>query len=429
MASCTQIDQLLQPYLDGELTHSERVILEQHVGDCPACRKTLRDHQRSNAILFEAHASARLQRDLTDYVLSHLPEMEHTPVDVAGLNRRAKHPSLLRDRVFRLMPIAAAVLLVFLAAVINKNWPDPAIGDDSIGLVGFAEGKVSRIGGQDGDRQKADVRTAAVAGDRFETGADGRMMMLLVGPSEIRMAPNTRIVVESDRRLSVEKGRVNLDIAKNQRLFKVHTPSGEITVFGTRFDVTVSAERTTVVVEEGEVQLSDSSDQHLFSVLKANQRGYVQNGARRIPVARTVAADHTQWARAIEADPETRSYFEARVQSQYRIAEISGESGYIVDTNGKPLKSIVLRWARTSPFVEYCDYEVYVYDHRNEAVFSTRIDGETFSDPRLSQVEIENTGAPRNLNAVVVKVVPVPDPSRQEVEFTDLKALIIESGM
>ncbi len=200
-------------------------------------------------------------------------------------------------------------------------------------------------------------------------------------------------------------------------------------MFGTRFDVTVSPGRTTVVVEEGEVQLSDTSDRHVFSVVRANQRAYVQNGMDRIPVESTVASRHTRWAHAIEADPDAKSYFEARLQSEYRLAEVSGEGGYIVDTKGKPLKSIVLRWERTSPFVEYCDYEVYVYDHRNEPVFRSRIEGDTFSDPRLTEVEIENTGNPRKLNAVVVKVVPVPDPARKEVEFTDLKALIIAGGL
>lgn len=428
MASCAHIDQLLQPYLDGELTHAERVILEQHVADCDACRILLRDHQRSNAILFEAFAPARLDHDLTEYVLSHVPEFEEPTVDVAGLNRRAKHPSAIRERVFRLIPIAAAFFLVFMAAIINKNWPDPVVNENAIGLVAYTEGNVHRIDGTNQERDQAVTRTPAGPGDRFETGPQGKLMVLLAGPSELRAAENTRVLIRSDREISVEKGRVFLDVAKGIHLFRVLTPSGQITVFGTRFDVTVSAERTTVVVEEGEVQLSDASDNRVFGVIRPNQRGYVQQGLGHIPIEHTSAAALTQWARDIKPDPEAKRYFEAHVQPLFRVAEVSGESGYIVNTMGKPLKSIVLHWEKGPVYASYCDYEVYVYDHHNDPVFSTRLDGEIFNDPRLTEVEIENTGNHRRLNAIVVKVVPVPDPARSEVRFTELNALVLESG-
>ena len=60
MASCTQVENLLQAYIDGELGHSDRVILEQHVADCPACAALLRRHQRACAHLFEAFGEERL---------------------------------------------------------------------------------------------------------------------------------------------------------------------------------------------------------------------------------------------------------------------------------------------------------------------------------------------------------------------------------
>ena len=92
MASCTQIDNLLQAYIDGELGASERVILEQHLSDCAACAGLLRRQQRSSAALFEAYSAGRLTRDLSNQVLNHLPELESDREDVENINWRAKHP-------------------------------------------------------------------------------------------------------------------------------------------------------------------------------------------------------------------------------------------------------------------------------------------------------------------------------------------------
>ena len=74
MASCTQVEGLLQAYVDDELRPSDRVILEQHVGECRVCEGLLRRHQRTCAHLFEAFAEERLTHSLSRNVLEHLPE-------------------------------------------------------------------------------------------------------------------------------------------------------------------------------------------------------------------------------------------------------------------------------------------------------------------------------------------------------------------
>ena len=116
MASCTQIDGLLQGYIDGELGASERVILEQHVSECATCAALLRRHQRSSAALFEAYSGDRLTRDLSAQVLEHLPELESSRENVEDLNWRAKHPGYFHGRMRQIVPAAAAVLLVVLGA-------------------------------------------------------------------------------------------------------------------------------------------------------------------------------------------------------------------------------------------------------------------------------------------------------------------------
>ena len=406
MASCAQIDQLIQPYLDRELPHSDRVILEQHVGECRACAALVRRHQASDAELFETFRTVRIDRDMTDYVLSHLPEMERPQVDVASLNRRAKSAGRMRERVFRLVPIAAAVLLVFLAAVLNTRWPEAGIRAGAVGMVAYADGDVHRLlANKTGPR--ANEKAAAMGGDRFETAPGAHASVMLLGPSEVRMDSNTAVKVVSDRRIALERGRVYLDIASSRRWFKVVTPMGEVTVFGTKFSVEANSGRTTVTVEEGEVQLTHRDNPRLFRSIKPNQKAYIEAGLEAIPVSRTDAKAELQWAEAFAAPQQMRDYFMARVQPAYEVTEVAAEPVYMVSGNG-PLQTITVQREDASPFVRYCDYEVFVSTANNEPYFHAHIDGTDFSDPRRDEIDIEVMSESKPSGGTFwVKLVPV----------------------
>lgn len=425
MAACTQITNRLQAYVDGELRSSERVVLEQHVEECRDCRSQLRQVQRGSALLFEVLSEVRLDRDLVQYTMDHLPELEHPAVDVAGVNFRAKHPTLMRERFVRLLPIALAVLLVFLAAVLNNNWPAPMMALDTVGIVSYSQGDAFRIEEGSTDRDDAVLRTFASPGDRFETGDNSSLMLKLLGPTEVRVAGGTRILIHDDRKLSVEKGRVFLDVAGNKRLFRILTPTGDITVFGTSFDVRVDAQRTTVVVMEGEVQLLSVADESVFSIVRAGQTASVSPEQTSIRPGPADVAVLTEWARHITADEEAEAIFASRISPLQVVSEVSGRSGFYVNTLGKPLEAIIIEWEPTSPFSAYTSYEMFVYNDRNEPLFRSRLDGSLFSDPHVTSYEIENTGNRREkLKHIFVKFVPEEGGASREVAITKLVARI-----
>ncbi len=429
MASCAQIDQLLQPYLDRELAHSDRVILEQHVGECTICAALVRRHQASDAGLFETFRAARLDRDMTDYVLSHLPEMERPQVDVAGLNQRAKAAGHFRERVFRLVPIAAAVLLVVLAAVLNTRWPKEGVPAGALGMIAFADGDVQRVDGESDSSSRVRERAGAMNGDRFVTGASGHASLMLLGPSEIRVDADSSVQVESDRRITLDRGRILLDIAKTRRWFKVLTPMGEVTVFGTRFSVEADSGRTTVVVESGEVQLSHRDNPHIFRSIKPNQKAYIEAGLETVPVTGVDASAELAWGQPLAAPQAMRDYFMARVQPAYEVTEVAAEPGYVL-SGGGPLVSITISWTNTSPIVRYCDYELFVSTADNEPYFHAHIDGSVFSDPRRTEIEIENSGDRKaGSRTFWAKLVPVlnPDLDVKRVDTVSVSARFLES--
>ena len=425
MAKCTQIANRLQAYVDSELHGSDHVILEQHIAECHDCRVQLASFQRTSAHLFETFSAVRLDRDLTQYVLEHLPEMGQSAIDVAGVNFRAKHPTRRRERLVRLVPIAAAVLLVFLAAVLNENWPPPAMAQGTIGIVAFSSGEVDKYENRSTVRHDAGVGTLWSHGDRFETGGKSALMLMLLGPTELRAAENTRVLVHDDRKLSLEKGHVFLDVAGSKQLFKVLTPMGEITVFGTRFDVRVGSERTTVIVEEGEVQLVSAADESVFTIIRRGQTASVSPGQTSIRPRDADIALATEWARHIVADDEARTLFASRIQPLHRTSQVSGRPGYIVDTLDKPVEAIILEWEPAKAFVEYADYEIFVYNDRSESLFRSRIDGSVFSNPGVTSYEIKNTGDKReNLTHIFVILVPDVADGKREFHIKDLIARI-----
>ncbi|HEO71910.1 MAG TPA: hypothetical protein ENN80_11660, partial [Candidatus Hydrogenedentes bacterium] len=140
MASCTEVERLFQAYIDNELGHSDTVILEHHVAECPACEVLLHRHQQACAELFEGFAEVRLQVDLSARVLEHLPEMEHNAAEIRALNSSAKRSAgHERNRWYwaaQMVPAAAVVILLVLAVTIVSQWPGAPSGDpDIIGVV------------------------------------------------------------------------------------------------------------------------------------------------------------------------------------------------------------------------------------------------------------------------------------------------------
>lgn len=425
MASCTRIDNWLQAYIDGELAQSDRVILERHVAECRQCAQLMAKHRGFSADMYETLSGERLNRDLTAYTLEHLPEMARPEIDVVRLNRRAKHPAIFRERLVRLIPIAAAVFLLILAGIMNKNWPEATLDPGTIGIVSHASGETYRFGSTNSERDVATLKRFIIGGERYETGPASALMINLLGPSQIRLDENTRVLIHEERRISVEKGRVYLDVDGAKRLFKVLTPMGDITVFGTSFDVSVDNLTTTVAVKEGEVQIGHVEDDNVFGILHRGEAVSVKSGDRSIAPKAVDVDQVTSWASRIVPDDEAQALFASRLLPLQDAEEVVGRSGYFIDTLGKPLKSIIIDWETTTPNIDYSGYELFVYNHRNEALFRSRVPGDVFSQSGITSHEIPYFADRReNLRHVFVKLVPQDGDRKQEIEVKDVRARI-----
>ena len=98
-------------------------------------------------------------------------------------------------------------------------------------------------------------------GSEIETGSDGEIM-LVAGGDQLTIAPQGRLIVPlarpgQDRRLRHERGRILVQIeSRESRDVRVDTPLLSLGIKGTTFEVAVDPEQNSVVVHQGEVEVT-----------------------------------------------------------------------------------------------------------------------------------------------------------------------------
>lgn len=423
MASCGQIDGLLQAYIDGELSPAETVVLEQHLSECRACNATLNRQRASCALLFEALGEHRLQGDLTAAVMAHLPEMElpvHSDHDVTW---RTKHPKQRFWGTSAMMPVYAAVVMAVLGLAIVFSWPgnNESIGLDKIGMVMFARGQIFSSDDSSIERRAVTLRKVISENERLETAEKAAALVGIAGPTQLKVDENSRVKISDERQLNLETGRIWLSVAKDKRLFRVITPRGLVTVFGTVFSVEVNPEATIVTVEEGEVTVENDTR---FTTLKPNQRVVVTaSDSPLIPIsvdARSLMA----WAQEIQPDEHALMAFNASIKPR-QAGRIPAIQVFVVPTWNRPIHSITFEWKPDKKVQSYAGYFIYVSDDHMTPLFRGHIEAQVFSDPSLENFELAIPPDVAVTDVTMLHIDIVPDHSTGNVEtpFTEIFAL------
>ena len=426
MDRCSAIEQTIQSYIDGEQSASERVIIEKHLNDCARCQGLLEAQRRCTAELFEVYASERLAGTLTPYVLEHLPEMldlSEGKRDLAEVNQRAKHPRPFREYALKIVPVAAMFVLVFLGYTLTKIWPEPVVSDRALGSVTFADGMNFHLPEESDGRNAASLKNIALPGDRFETSSDSTMMVTLLGPTHVKVAPDARIRIQSDRRISVEKGSVFLDVAKGDRMFRVFTPSGNVTVFGTSFDVNVIANATTVAVHDGEVQVETGD---LFAQLNPGDEIEFNVQSTTLVPHRVALESIAPWANAIEPDVDALHYFTTKVAPVSTNSLIQGDNAWMLTgLKGNRIGYVEVEWKASRLNVTPMGYQIYVFKSDDTLLFKGFISGTLLA--RETSTRIYNRTSPdARSEFAYVKVVPSYETGQGETKFTNIRAGLVQ---
>ncbi|MBI3118796.1 MAG: FecR domain-containing protein [Candidatus Hydrogenedentes bacterium] len=419
MASCRQVDSLLQAYVDGELSNAERVVLEQHLNECAACVGTLRHHQANAAFLFEVFSEFRLKGDLRQAVMAHLPEMEHFHT-AYQTPRRFEHTRSWSQRVSSLMPAFAPALLLLLAFALWMFWPPMQAPGRTIGMVVQEEGSVTRSHEELPEWRNVDLGSTVRQDEMFETDSDGRLMIALGGRSELKVDFNSRVKLLGERKVQVDDGHIWLNVGKDERLFRVYTPSGDITVFGTTFDVAVLDNATVVTVATGRVEVQNDIT---FAALGPGQQ--VELAPEQYPL-KPVQADPVTamaWADGLVADEKAKALFD-RTDLHEAARVMRAEQVFVLtprEKNISEVSALKFMWKPGAYESGHSSYDVHVSDTNMNPLFKKHLEGSLFDNPQvtlhmteLAEAEMKSVSG---VSVLHIKVVPDTRTGRIETSF------------
>jgi hypothetical protein len=220
-----------------------------------------------------------------------------------------------RSTTPRRLAVFPGLILAALAAVILFG-PTRAASDADwqvLAVAGHAEwrGSEVRIGGW----QNLEVHGRVPDGAEIRTGGDGNAVVAK-GLDRIEIRPGTSLVVAARQS---SKGALEIDQASGSATytvekrpagtFSVHTPYVVAVVKGTKFDVDVGTEATSVSVSEGRVGVSDRRGGDSVDV-NPGQRATTSRGAVGVDIeakaasgAPPAAAPNSNPAPAANANP------------------------------------------------------------------------------------------------------------------------------
>ena len=420
MASCGQVKDLFTAYLDGEAGGADRLILEQHVQECAECHATLESTRATAALLYEALSSDRLQKDLTGQVLGHLPEMDLPHTSNHELTHRIKHAGKggPLGRIRRWLPMLAPALVTVLGLVLWGAWPSESTSLHQAGMVLFRSGAAFKS--SDFELRGRNVRTGECvnASMRYATGQNGALILGLNGNSEIRVFNDTRLKVLGSREFRLESGSVHCDIGKGSRYFRISTPDGLITVFGTVFTVRIIDDATQVTVIRGEVQVENEK---AFTVLVDGQQTLLTPEMTVLTSTKVGVDDLVAQAAALQPNAEALRAFHA-VPAEPQQKRFRAEQVFVVETKREAIDAIHLEWT-PDPFSDgHAGYDIYVSDNNMRPLFKTHLDSKVFQNKSTGYctVKVPDPGLLSGSSVLHISVLPDYTTGSIETSFTEV---------
>lgn len=428
MASCIQIEGMLQSYMDDEVSTSERLLIEEHLKSCEMCASRFQMTRATAASVFDVLRQYHLQEDFTSKVMAHLPDIPPAVSINESLRQQAFNERGRTRRWFlnavRLIPVVMPLILFVMAGLLWFAWPSNIAGSvQALGMIMHSDGSTVKMYTDQGQEDRMHARDNICAGDIFETGDEGRLLLGLMGPSHITVFENSVVQVRAPRVIVLEKGRVFFDVFREARQFQVHTPDGRITVFGTSFQVDIQSGGTEVTVANGEVMVENDTD-----FLRLHRNTQVLFNSVRKPIIRTNidATPYVQEARVVRPDAAAEHQFLTRIVNDAPSAQaIPAEQVFVVETGGRPVSALLLKWTPDPYATGHAGYNVYVSDSSMLPLFKIRIASSTFQDKEQSEVRIATPAVMRNHEMETLHITIMPEINYGQVEttFTEVAAI------
>jgi transmembrane sensor len=233
MKKCRKISPQLHALALDEIDAEPAEELMNHLSECPSCSEAFDDFKQMRSLLGENIASAVTCPDIADSVLRLASAPEEAPAS-----------GNLTARWTRTQLAAAAAVIVLVIA--GFAYLTGSFGPRQV------VARATHISLSGGKWKPLDHEIMAKAD--ISTNARERRSLKLKNGVIVILNENTTLKTRSANRLKLITGDVYIDTAGQRGLdFRVKTKHATTHVTGTRFGVSANKERTTVIVEEGEV--------------------------------------------------------------------------------------------------------------------------------------------------------------------------------
>ncbi|MGQ9523314.1 MAG: FecR domain-containing protein [Armatimonadota bacterium] len=242
---CTKIQELMSPYIDGELDPTRARLLEAHTRQCRACAKELEQF---------AAQDRRLRAVLTRPVPSSPWMAERV---IAEAQRRRRPLGRVRG-VLRLPALRSALAAVAAIAVVGVSVF--AVQSRSVRVVSVQGKPDYALESQAGWR---DASIGLRVGQEMHFRTNRAEMLTIRWPddSEVVLGQNSQASVRPSggpAQVVLDEGRVYARIRPQQVGFTVQGPQASATVLGTEFWVEAHSGATTLYVIRGRVRFANS---------------------------------------------------------------------------------------------------------------------------------------------------------------------------
>ena len=385
MSTCHRIQKSVTAYIDGESSESERVAIDQHVEECPACAKLVKEQRELASELFKQFSDHKLSRNLRKPVLRHLPEMDMTAREVEAVNYRAKHPRSMRERFAKVVPLLAGSIVVVLGLVVSAYWPEEDLPADTIAVVAQASGKITHIARGETKAEVLRPLMAIRSEDTLIAGGHSVLLGTIAEGSRLTLGEDSRAMMLSPRQVRLEHGRVYLDVSSGEELFRVNTAEATVTVFGTAFEVACNNGETLVTVERGVVFVESVSDPTRFRSVYANEQ--VATGADFGPSepVQVDASAWVAWATSVTPERDALDVFARHFGPVVESEDHEGIPHFLSATRN--VNSVRIAWDPATSPAKFHDYTVYVSEYGGDSLARHRVDGSTFNQtaPRYKE--------------------------------------------
>jgi hypothetical protein len=284
-----RIEDLTAKFIEDTLSRDESAELHAAAERDPKIVAYIADEWEMHRVLHAAHTQDVPSMNIVEQVLYRLridskseaekfkikikSRLKSTPADEPL--RRRNIVSLFMGPETRVIVVAAAAcLLIALGVWKLREEPTPLAPVANLAsdmTIRSCSGEVT-IERQDG-LQRAEIGSAVPAGSRLQCSAGGIAQAARADGTAITLGRSSEVVYTADlasAQISMIKGAVYYSVAKQAAgtAFKIHTPSTDVVVVGTEFEVVVEDKKTVVRVEQGVVRVIAGSNEVSLS------RGY-----------------------------------------------------------------------------------------------------------------------------------------------------------